>query len=128
MNTWRLVSIPFLILALALSLLAAPPESIPAPPDVAAPPADAQVTASGLASKVLAPGTGTEHPVATDLQGVRLRRVLPSAVHDATELRGLSIVLPIILHRCANPRRRPIPRTAFIKAAPSPGGSSRRTA
>jgi FKBP-type peptidyl-prolyl cis-trans isomerase len=43
------------------------PQAIPAPADVAAPPADAQVTSSGLASKVLTPGTGTEHPVATDL-------------------------------------------------------------
>jgi peptidylprolyl isomerase len=33
-----------------------------APPDVAAPPADATKTASGLAYKVLRPGTGTEHP------------------------------------------------------------------
>ena len=33
-----------------------------APADVAAPPADAQKTASGLASKVLRPGTGTTHP------------------------------------------------------------------
>ena len=36
--------------------------SFPAPPDVAAPPADAQTTASGLASKVIAPGTGNVHP------------------------------------------------------------------
>jgi peptidylprolyl isomerase len=35
---------------------------IPAPADVAAPPADAQRTASGLASKVIQPGTGTRHP------------------------------------------------------------------
>ena len=40
--------------------------TIPAPPDVAAPPADAQKTASGLASKVLTPGTGTTHPGPTD--------------------------------------------------------------
>jgi peptidylprolyl isomerase len=33
-----------------------------APPDVAAPPADATRTPSGLASKVLTPGTGTRHP------------------------------------------------------------------
>jgi FKBP-type peptidyl-prolyl cis-trans isomerase len=33
-----------------------------APPDVAAPPADAAKTSSGLASKVLTPGTGTRHP------------------------------------------------------------------
>ena len=36
--------------------------SIPAPPDVAAPPPDAQRTPTGLAFKVLAPGTGTIHP------------------------------------------------------------------
>ncbi len=32
------------------------------PPDVAAPPADAQKTKSGLAYKVLRPGTGADHP------------------------------------------------------------------
>ena len=36
--------------------------SIPAPPDVAGPPADAHRTPTGLASKVLRPGTGTRHP------------------------------------------------------------------
>ena len=36
-----------------------------APPDVAAPPADAEVTKSGLASKVLQPGTGEGHPKRT---------------------------------------------------------------
>jgi peptidylprolyl isomerase len=40
--------------------------SIPAPPDVSAPPQDAQKTSSGLASKVLTKGTGTAHPRATD--------------------------------------------------------------
>jgi peptidylprolyl isomerase len=40
-------------------------ESLPAPADVAAPPQDAEKTASGLASKVLVQGTGTEHPKAT---------------------------------------------------------------
>lgn len=38
----------------------------PAPPDVAAPPADATRTASGLASRVISPGTGTTHPGPTD--------------------------------------------------------------
>jgi FKBP-type peptidyl-prolyl cis-trans isomerase len=32
------------------------------PPDVAAPPADATTTASGLSYKMLRPGTGSEHP------------------------------------------------------------------
>jgi len=36
--------------------------SIPAPPDVAAVPADASRTPTGLASKVLKPGSGTRHP------------------------------------------------------------------
>ena len=36
--------------------------SIPAPPDVAGPPADANRTPTGLASKVLTRGTGTRHP------------------------------------------------------------------
>ncbi len=38
---------------------------IPAPPDVAAPPADATTTASGLATKVQAAGAGTRRPTAT---------------------------------------------------------------
>ncbi|HEX4475982.1 MAG TPA: FKBP-type peptidyl-prolyl cis-trans isomerase [Polyangiaceae bacterium] len=37
-------------------------KALPAPPDVAAPPADAQKTPSGLATKVLQAGTGTDHP------------------------------------------------------------------
>ena len=37
-------------------------DSIPAPPDVAAPPADAKLSPSGLASKVLVRGSGEEHP------------------------------------------------------------------
>ena len=40
----------------------AAPAGIPAPPDVAAPPADAVKTASGIVSKVIKAGTGTIHP------------------------------------------------------------------
>jgi peptidylprolyl isomerase len=40
--------------------------AIPAPPDVAAPPADAEKTASGLATKVLAKGTGDKKPQPQD--------------------------------------------------------------
>lgn len=36
-----------------------------APSDVAAPPADATKTPSGLASRVLTPGSGAQHPKAT---------------------------------------------------------------
>ena len=53
------------ILAAATAL--AQNAAIPAPSDVAAPPADAQKTASGLATKVLKPGTGKDHPTREDL-------------------------------------------------------------
>ena len=41
-----------------------------APADVAAPPADAQKTESGLAYKVLKPGTGKDHPTASSIVSV----------------------------------------------------------
>jgi FKBP-type peptidyl-prolyl cis-trans isomerase len=44
----------------------ATPAEPAAPADVKAPPADAETTASGLASKVLQKGTGTVHPTAAD--------------------------------------------------------------
>jgi peptidylprolyl isomerase len=40
---------------------------IPAPADVASPPADAVKTKTGLATMVITPGTGTEHPKADDM-------------------------------------------------------------
>jgi peptidylprolyl isomerase len=43
------------------------PTPIPPPPDVASPPKDAATLPSGLASKVLTPGTGTTKPGATDM-------------------------------------------------------------
>ena len=42
------------------------PKAIPAPADVATPPADAKKTASGLATKILTPGKGKEHPQDAD--------------------------------------------------------------
>jgi len=42
-----------------------------APPDVAAPPADAVKTASGLYTKVITPGTGQQHPQAEDVVTVK---------------------------------------------------------
>ena len=40
--------------------------SLPAPPDVAAPPAGSLKTTSGLSTLVLQPGTGSRHPRPTD--------------------------------------------------------------
>jgi peptidylprolyl isomerase len=59
------------VLALALGvpalMSAQAPKPIPAPPDVAKPPADAVKAKSGLASKVIKPGAGGAHPAADDL-------------------------------------------------------------
>jgi peptidylprolyl isomerase len=51
----------------AFTLVAHMQSSIPAPPDVAAPPANAAKTASGLASRVIKAGTGKTHPGKSDL-------------------------------------------------------------
>jgi FKBP-type peptidyl-prolyl cis-trans isomerase len=58
----------FLIaLLLGATVAAQSSRSLPAPPDVAAVPADAAKTPSGLASKVLKPGTAKDHPARTDM-------------------------------------------------------------
>jgi peptidylprolyl isomerase len=63
--------IPVLVLAIAAATASAQtPGAIPPPPDVAAPPADAAKTASGLATKVLKAGTGKDHPTKDDLVNV----------------------------------------------------------
>ncbi len=50
-----------------MPLSATQPKQIPAPDDVAKPPADAATTTSGLASKVIQAGKGTAKPAAADL-------------------------------------------------------------
>ncbi len=100
MNRRFLSWIPTLLLA-TTPLLAAPPqapapEPLPAPSDVAAAPADAQVTASGLASKVLTPGTGTDHPVPTDLVKVNYTGwTTDGKMFDSSVARGRPAVLPL---------------------------------
>jgi len=95
--------IPALLLASA-PLLAAPPnphaaaplEPIPPPADVAAAPADAQTTASGLASKVLSAGTGTEHPATADLVKVHYTGwTTDGKMFDSSVARGRPTVLPL---------------------------------
>lgn len=70
---------------------------IPAPPDVSAPPADAQKTASGLASKVIQPGTGTEHPTADAKVKVHYTGWTASdgKMFDSSVQRGQPITFPL---------------------------------
>jgi FKBP-type peptidyl-prolyl cis-trans isomerase len=61
-------TIVFMLMVAAATISAQnPPKMIPAPSDVAAVPSGATKTASGLASRVLKPGTGKTHPGRTDL-------------------------------------------------------------
>jgi peptidylprolyl isomerase len=72
------------------------PQQIDAPPDVAAAPADAQKTASGLASKVLQPGTGTEHPKPTDLVTVHYTGwTTDGKMFDSSVTRGQPATFPL---------------------------------
>lgn len=57
--------LPLFLLLAAGGVAVAFAAQIPAPGDVAAAPADAETTASGLASKVLEAGSGSTHPTAT---------------------------------------------------------------
>jgi FKBP-type peptidyl-prolyl cis-trans isomerase len=113
MRTRRIVLL-FPVLALAVSFpmalaAAAPPAKTKpatsletataapaAPADVAAPPADVQVTASGLASKVLQAGTGTDHPVPTDQVKVHYSGwTTDGKLFDSSVSRGRPVVLPL---------------------------------
>jgi FKBP-type peptidyl-prolyl cis-trans isomerase len=72
------------------------PEPPPVPEDVAAPPADAVKTASGLASKVLSPGNGSRHPKATDRVEVHYSGwTTDGELFDSSVVRGESIDFPL---------------------------------
>lgn len=67
-----------------------------APADVAAPPADAQKTASGIAWKILTPGTGTTHPTATSTVKVHYSGWTTDGVmFDSSIPRGQAIEFPL---------------------------------
>ncbi len=62
MNLNQLCLYALLLPAVALATAASGAEPFPAPEDVAAPPEDAAITETGLASKVLLAGNGKTHP------------------------------------------------------------------
>jgi peptidylprolyl isomerase len=71
-------------------------DSLPAPADVAAPPADAQKTDSGLAYKVLTPGTGIERP--TEFSTVKVHYTgwtTDGEMFDSSVTRGQPATFPL---------------------------------
>ncbi|MGJ8696541.1 MAG: FKBP-type peptidyl-prolyl cis-trans isomerase [Verrucomicrobiaceae bacterium] len=72
------------------------PEPIPAPSDVAAAPEDAQKTDSGLFSKVLKEGSGSEHPQASDEVLVHYTGwTTEGEMFDSSVVRGEPISFPL---------------------------------
>ena len=83
------------ITVLAFGVVAAAAQ-IPAPDDVAAAPGDADVTGSGLASKVIQAGTGSAHPTATSNVRVHYTGWLTNGtMFDSSVSRGQPIEFPL---------------------------------
>ena len=94
----RILSFLTLVLLVAAPLMAqAPKTSVATPPsDVAAPPADAAKTASGLASKVITPGTGKTHPAHADIVTVHYTGwKTDGSMFDSSVLRGKPASFPL---------------------------------
>jgi len=90
----RLTAFLASFLLLAATAMAQTP--IPAPPDVAAPPADAAKTSSGLASKVMKPGTGKVHPKPEDLVTVHYTGwTTDGKMFDSSVVRGQPAKFPL---------------------------------
>ena len=89
--------IAFAALFLTATLLwAQTPKTIPAPPDVAAPPATATKASSGLASRVLKPGTGKIHPGKADLVTVHYTGwTTDGKMFDSSVARGAPTSFPL---------------------------------
>jgi len=72
------------------------PKPIPPPADVAAPPADAQKTASGLAYKILKSGGGKKHPAAEDTVKVHYTGwTTDGNMFDSSVTRGQPLEFPL---------------------------------
>jgi FKBP-type peptidyl-prolyl cis-trans isomerase len=84
------------LLAAALAPAQQAPKTIPPPPDVAAPPADAAKTTSGLATKVITPGSGRDHPTAEDLVRVHYTGwKTDGTMFDSSVASGKPVTFPV---------------------------------
>ena len=82
--------------SLAFAAGAGAQTTIAAPDDVAAVPADAETTASGLASRVIEVGTGSEHPAATSRVVVHYTGwTTDGRMFDSSVVRGQPALFPL---------------------------------
>ena len=92
----KLIIAAGMTLALACFFSTVNAENPKTPTDVAAAPADAKKTASGLASKVLKKGTGTKKPKATDSVEVHYSGwTLDGKMFDSSVARGKTATFPL---------------------------------
>src|SRR3954468_20219277 len=110
------------------------PASVPAPADVAAAPADAVKTPSGLATKVIAPGKGKIHPAKEDVVTIHytgwksdgsmfdssVARGKPSSFPVGRVIAGFSEGLQLMV--TGEKRRLWIPESLAYKGAREPKG------
>jgi FKBP-type peptidyl-prolyl cis-trans isomerase len=93
----RFVSMFVMTMALlATPLMSFAQAPIPAPPDVKAPPKDAKKTSSGLMYKVLTPGTGKQHPTASNEVSVHYTGwTTDGKMFDSSVARGETATFPL---------------------------------
>ena len=83
---------PLMVDVMLLDIIA-PPVT---PPDVAAPPADAKKTKSGLAFKILKPGTGTVRPKSNNVVTVHYTGWTPDGqIFDSSVIKGQPATFPL---------------------------------
>jgi len=98
MKMKKITIIPLVTLAILLisSGMLWAVQDLPAPDDVAVPPEDAQKSDSGLASKVLVKGTGSEHPSATSTVTVHYTGwTTDGKMFDSSVIRGQTSTFPL---------------------------------
>ncbi|MGE3511762.1 MAG: FKBP-type peptidyl-prolyl cis-trans isomerase [Vicinamibacterales bacterium] len=84
------------MLVFDVELISFSPSPTQAPPDVKAAPADAKKTASGLAYKVIRPGTGKVHPRSTSQVTVHYSGwTTDGKLFDSSVLRGQPATFPL---------------------------------
>jgi FKBP-type peptidyl-prolyl cis-trans isomerase len=92
----RLISFVVVLLVIGSPLMSFAQSPPPAPADVKAPPADAKKTSTGLAYKVITPGKGTRHPMATSSVTVHYSGwTTDGKMFDSSVTRGMPLTFPL---------------------------------